>query len=124
MVSTELVQPVIPLSRATKGKKPDRLIEDPDFISLDNTISEIPDEPKTYEEPLASVHASHWKAAMLEEIASLKANNTWCITDLPSSRKSIKSKWVFKVKYSTEGAVERFKARLVAKGFTQNLTNS
>ena len=38
---------------------------------------------------------------------------------LPSSRKAISSKWVFKVKETAEGLIERYKARLVAKGFLQ-----
>ena len=38
---------------------------------------------------------------------------------LPRDRKSISSKWVFKVKETVEGLIERYKARLVAKGFLQ-----
>ena len=38
---------------------------------------------------------------------------------LPRGRKAISSKWVFKVKETAEGLIERYKARLVAKGFLQ-----
>ena len=38
---------------------------------------------------------------------------------LPRDRKAISSKWVFKVKETVEGLIERYKARLVAKRFNQ-----
>jgi Reverse transcriptase (RNA-dependent DNA polymerase) len=41
------------------------------------------------------------------------------LEDLPSNRKSIGSKWVFKLKFNETGKVVRYKARLVAQGFTQ-----
>nr|GEZ48671.1 ribonuclease H-like domain-containing protein [Tanacetum cinerariifolium] len=39
------------------------------------------------------------------------------ITEFPSDRKAIGSKWVFKIKYKSDGEIKRYKARLVAKGF-------
>ena len=39
--------------------------------------------------------------------------------ELPKERETIGCKWVFKVKHTGNGRVERFKARLVAKGYTQ-----
>lgn len=38
---------------------------------------------------------------------------------MPAGRKAIDSKWVFKVKYNSDGKVDRFKGRVVAKGFEQ-----
>jgi hypothetical protein len=38
---------------------------------------------------------------------------------LPTGRKPIGSKWVFKKKMNAEGKVEKYKARLVAKGYSQ-----
>ena len=53
------------------------------------------------------------------KIATLKSNNTWTFTTLPPHKKAMGCKWVYRVKYRSNGSVERYKARLVAKGFTQ-----
>ena len=60
-----------------------------------------------------------WQDAMDAEIKALEANNTWTITSLPPGKKPIGCKWVYRVKYKSNGSIERYKARLVAKGFTQ-----
>ncbi|KAJ0440838.1 putative RNA-directed DNA polymerase [Helianthus annuus] len=79
--------------------------------SLNKTI-----EPSTYEE---TVGDPRWVEAMNKEMDALFRNNTWILTDLPQGRKAIGCKWVYRVKYKSNGEVERFKARLVAKGFNQ-----
>ena len=55
---------------------------------------------------------------MSTEIDALVSNNTWTFTPLPSNKKTIGCKWVYKIKYKADGSVERYKGRLVAKGFT------
>ncbi|GJS14383.1 putative reverse transcriptase domain-containing protein [Tanacetum coccineum] len=50
---------------------------------------------------------------------ALNRNETWEITQLPLGRKPIGCKWIYKVKYKSNGDIERYKARLVAKGFNQ-----
>ena len=57
-------------------------------------------EPQSMEEALASDLLSEWKQAAESEYKSLMDNQTWDLVELPSGRKPIGSKWVFKVKPS------------------------
>lgn len=50
---------------------------------------------------------------------SMHQNKVWTLVDLPPKRKTIKNKWVLKIKCKENGVVERSKAWLVAKGYTQ-----
>ncbi|GKE52262.1 ribonuclease H-like domain-containing protein [Tanacetum coccineum] len=61
----------------------------------------------------------YWIDAMNQEMSALLRNGTWEIVDLPKDRKSIGSKWIYKIKYQSSGEINRFKARLVAQGFGQ-----
>ncbi|GJY74958.1 ribonuclease H-like domain-containing protein, partial [Tanacetum coccineum] len=69
-------------------------------------------EPTSYEEALKDVN---WVNAMNEEMNALYENKTWVMTELPQDRNPIGCKWVFKIKYKSNGEVERYKARLMAK---------
>lgn len=50
---------------------------------------------------------------------SLQLNKTWRLEELPQIRRTVKNKWVFKLKCDSYGQPTRLKARLVAKGFSQ-----
>lgn len=50
---------------------------------------------------------------------SLINNGTLVLTTLPSDRKLIGCKWVFKVKENVDGSINKYKSRLVAKCFHQ-----
>ena len=77
------------------------------------------EDPISIEEALESKLSHHWKEAADSEYKSLMDNETWDLVELPSGRKPIGCKWVFKTKQDCNGKVERYKARLVAKGYSQ-----
>ena len=61
----------------------------------------------------------NWNTAMVEEYQALVRNNTWTLVPFHPSMNVIDSKWIFRVKYNSDGTIQRYKARLVAKGFQQ-----
>ncbi|MCO5567221.1 hypothetical protein L7F22_020910 [Adiantum nelumboides] len=67
------------------------------------------DELDSFEQALECVQ---WKDAMQQEIDSIHKNHTWDLVDLPTGKKPIGTKWVFKVKRKQDGTVDRYKARL------------
>jgi hypothetical protein len=46
-------------------------------------------------------------------------NNTWKLVDFPQDVKTIKSKWVYRIKYKLDEMIDKYKARLVDKDFSQ-----
>ncbi|KAG8479747.1 hypothetical protein CXB51_029269 [Gossypium anomalum] len=61
-----------------------------------------------------------WADDVNTELQALERNNTWTLCSLPSHRRTIGCKWLFKVKTKADGTLDRYKARLVAKGFSQH----
>ena len=43
----------------------------------------------------------------------------WELIDLPKEKRAVGCKWVFTMKFKSDGSLERYKAHLVVKGFTQ-----
>lgn len=109
----EEVQPARRVSqRSNKGIPPRRLIDEINMIREMN-------EPKSYSEAIQGDERVQWLTAMQEEIEAHEHNGTWELVDLPPGKTAIGSKWVFKVKTSADGEVQRYKARFVARGYSQ-----
>jgi hypothetical protein len=56
---------------------------------------------------------------MLEEIESIENNKTWRLVTLRCGHRSIRLKWVYKLKKDAAGEVVKHMAQLVAKGYVQ-----
>jgi hypothetical protein len=77
------------------------------------------DVPNSHKEAMASPERDEWTKAEEAELASLKAQNTWTMMEVPAGRKPIGSRWTYAKKTDAEGKVVRYKARLVCKGYSQ-----
>jgi hypothetical protein len=82
-------------------------------------VQTVEDDPVTFSEAMSRSDSDQWETAMEAELDSIHRTGTWVLTDLPKGRQAIGCKWVFKIKRTADGSVDRYKARLVAKGFSQ-----
>ncbi|KAJ4749494.1 Retroelement pol polyprotein-like [Rhynchospora pubera] len=73
-------------------------------------------EPEYFGEAMKN---KNWQEAMKAEIKALEANGTWTVEELPQGKTPIGCKWVYRIKYHSDGTIERYKARLVALGNRQ-----
>ncbi len=73
-------------------------------------------EPATFEEAISQ---QVWKDAMIEEYDSIMKNDVWDVVPRPKGKPVVSSKWIYKIKHSTDGRIEKYKARFVARGFSQ-----
>ena len=56
---------------------------------------------------------------MAEEIQALEKNETWTLEDLSPGQNPVSCKWVCRVQYNSDGAIQHYKARLVIRGDLQ-----
>ena len=104
----------------TVPRRSERQRKPPDFYGIRvNLSAEISSEPTNIEEAITCSEKAEWIQAMETEIKSLKENDVWELVELPKGKKTVGSKWVYKVKTGADRSVEWYKARLVAQGYTQ-----
>ena len=99
--------------RSTRQTRP------PEYYGIQSHFTEERKQPTSLEEATTCPESSKWTQAMETEMKSLKDNDVWELVRLPTGKKAVGSKWVYKIKTGADGAPERYKARLVAQGFTQ-----
>jgi hypothetical protein len=56
---------------------------------------------------------------MMEEYQSIMKNGVWYIVLRPEGKSVVTSKWIYKIKHTVDGNIERHKTRYVARGFSQ-----
>lgn len=125
--------PIIPLRKSNRTSKVPIHLKDyvcsnahwcnvVHFSSLSVSQQQVLGSHMQWQEPSSYKQAALdplWIQAMDLELQALQDNHTWDIVALPSGKKTVGCKWVYKVKLKADGSLKRYKARLVAKGYTQ-----
>ena len=76
--------------------------------------------PNTYKEAVEDpVYGRQWKEAVRSEILAQMGRKCFSWTVVQPDEHWVDSKWVFDVKTTPTGEIDRFKARLVARGYMQ-----
>lgn len=76
----------------------------PSYSALLENVS-IAQEPGSYNQASKS---EEWIKAMQQEFDALETNQTWELVSLPPNKQAIGSRWVYKIKFHTNGMVDRY----------------
>ena len=95
------------LHRSTRQRNPVVRFEYNDYMAHHyaymTRVAEVR-EPESYAE---AGKDANWRAAMEEEMCALAENETWDLVDAPKGVKPIGCRWVYKVKYNTDGSIDQ-----------------
>jgi len=75
--------------------------------------------PTSHKMVLKSKQKIHWMAAEAAEMESFRENQVLEPSWLPTHKKALRTKWIYTLKYDTQGNIKKYKARLVARGYEQ-----
>ncbi|KAM2605432.1 hypothetical protein TB2_034235 [Malus domestica] len=81
-------------------------------------VADIVDSSEPYTFKQAS-HIPQWQIAMQEEFDALQTQGTWILVPNTCDKNVIGDKWVYKIKWNSDGSISRYKAPLFAQGFNQ-----
>ena len=91
--------------------------------TAEHVLAEPPelDEP-TYKQAIRSARCKEWRQGMQEEYNSLMECRTWDVipaSSVPADARTLRGRWVLRVKRGPGGSITRYKARWVVRGFEQ-----
>jgi hypothetical protein len=89
-----------------------------DFIPFESFIGTIEEGGETLTYAQARLHPE-WAQAMISEYKAIMRNHTWQLVPLPAGIRPITSRWIFKLKPSSNGNSALYKARIIACGNEQ-----
>jgi hypothetical protein len=93
---------------------------DADPVGDEHANLTMPHEPSTYQQAMASPEAPQWLEVSMYEMEALKKTGTFeWIERPPPEHQVVGSCWVFKVKQTSSGEIEKFHAQVVVKGYTE-----
>jgi Reverse transcriptase (RNA-dependent DNA polymerase) len=85
-----------------------------------HTVKNIESDSPTLKGALASPQRESWVEAISEELHSLDLVHTWDVVPrAPAEARLFPSKFVLKIKRTSDGTIERYKARIVLLGHLQ-----
>ena len=56
---------------------------------------------------------------MIEEYQSIMKNDVWDIVQRSEKKSVVTSKWIYNIKHTADGNIEKYKKIFVARGFSQ-----
>ena len=80
-------------------------------------MCDLVDKEPTFFEAL--LQNKEWVEDMTEEYQSIMKNDVWEIVPNPEGKSVVSSKWIYKIKHTANGIIEKYKARFVARRFSQ-----
>lgn len=104
--SEQTNDPEVPvLRRSTRVRKPKVIFDPSANIVLSHVLYTDSGELKTYDEAKVDTSYLQWECAMKDEMSSLLQNKTWELTKLPTGKKALLNKLVYRVKNEVDGSI-------------------
>ena len=84
------------------------------FSSYTALMCDLLEEEPTYFEE--AIQRKEWADVMIEEYRSIMKNEVREIVPSSKNKDGVSYIWLFKIKYDTDGSIEKYKERFVARG--------